>query len=146
MAALGELGAAVGDPGFVSDFLYQAFEGYRAFVAKVVMATVEADTSWSRVQAGVGLLRLGALPRLLHLFRALPPAATARLAEKADAATLAGYQKLLSANLTTPPQQTQAALPTRLGGCGMVRYEELRAQAWLASWLGTFPAVRALAG
>ena len=91
MAALGELGAAVGGPGFVSDFLDQAFEGYRAFVAKVAAATVEADTSWSRVQAGVGLLRLCALPRLLHLFRALPPAATARLAEKADAATLAGY-------------------------------------------------------
>ena len=28
----------------------------------------------------------------------------------------------------------------------MVRYEELRAQAWLGSWLGTLPAVRALAG
>ena len=58
LAALGELGAAVGDPGFVSDLLDQAFEGYQAFVAKVVAATVEADTSWSRVQAGVGLLRL----------------------------------------------------------------------------------------
>ena len=28
----------------------------------------------------------------------------------------------------------------------MVRYQELRAQAWLGSWPGTFPAVRALAG
>ena len=28
----------------------------------------------------------------------------------------------------------------------MVRYQELRAQAWLGSWLGTLPAVRALAG
>ena len=146
MAALGELGAAVGDAGFVSDFLDQAFSAYQAFVGKVVAATVEADSSWSRVQAGVGLLRLCALPRLLHLFRALPPAATLGLAEKADVATLAGYQKLLTANLTTAPQQTQAALPTRLGGAGLLRFKDLRAQAWLGSWLGTLPAVRDLTG
>ena len=28
----------------------------------------------------------------------------------------------------------------------MVRFQGLRAQAWLGSWLGAFPAVRALAG
>ena len=146
LAALGELGAAVGEAGFVAEFLDQAYDAYQVFVGKVVAATVEADSSWSRVQAGVGLLRLCALPRLLHLFRALPPAATSGLAERADAATLAGYQKLLITNLTTAPQQTQAALPPRLGGCGMVRFQGLRAQAWLGSWLGTLPAVRALAG
>ena len=27
-----------------------------------------------------------------------------------------------------------------------MRFKELRAQAWLGSWLGTLPAVRALAG
>ena len=146
LASLGELGAVVGDAGLVSDFLDQAVEGYKAFVGKVVAASVEADNSWSRVQAGVGLLRPCALPRLLHLFRALPPAATLGLAEKADAATLEAYEKLLTAKLTTPAQQTQAALPTRLGGSGMLRFKELRAQAWLGSWLGTLPAVRALAG
>ena len=66
--------------------------------------------------------------------------------KKADAATLEAYEKLLTAKLTTPAQQTQTALPTRLGGCGMLRFRELRAQAWLGSWLGTLPAVRALAG
>ena len=28
----------------------------------------------------------------------------------------------------------------------MLRFKDLRAQAWLGSWLGTLPAVRALAG
>ena len=87
-----------------------------------------------------------ALPRLLHLFRALPPASTAPLATAADSATLAAFEKILTAKLVTPPQQTQAALPTRLGGCGLLRFKELRAQAWLGSWLGTLPAVRALGG
>jgi len=146
LAALGELGAVVGDPGLVAEFLDQALKGYQAFVGKVVATSVEADRSWSRVQAGVGLLRLCALPRLLHLFRALPPEATLGFAEKADDATLAGYEKLLTAKLTTLPQQTQAALPARLGGSGVLRFKELRAQAWLGSWLGTLPAVRALAG
>ena len=87
------------------------------------------------------LLRLRALPRLLHLFRALPPAATLEFAAQADAATLEGYEKLLTAKLTTSPQQTQAALPARLGGSGMLRFTELRAQAWLGSWLTTLPRV-----
>ena len=65
-------------------------------------------------------------------------------AERADSATVAGYEKLLTAKLTTLPQQTQAALPTRLGGAGLLRFKDLRAQAWLGSWLGTLPAVRAL--
>ena len=112
----------------------------------MLAATLEADASWSRVQAGAGLLRLCALPRLLHLFRALPPETTLSLAEKADAAALSTYEKLLTAKLTSSPQQTQAALPTRLGGSGLLRFKELRAQAWLGSWLGTLPAVRALAG
>ena len=98
-------------------------------MGKVVTASAEADRNWSRVQAGGGLLRLCALPRLLHLFRALPPAATLGLAEKADAATLEAYEKLLTAKLTTPAQQTQTPLPTRLGGRGMLRFRELRAQA-----------------
>ena len=127
-------------------FLDQAFAGYQPFVGKIVAVAVEADSSWSRVQAGVGLLRLCALPRLLRLFRALPPAVTLGLAEKADAAALEANEELLTAKLTTPAQQTQPALPTRLGGCGMLRFRELRAQAWLGSWIGTLPAVRALAG
>ena len=57
LAALGELGGVVGDAGLVADFLDQAFEGCRLFVGKVVAASVEADRSWGRVQAGVGLLR-----------------------------------------------------------------------------------------
>ena len=146
LAALGDLGAVVGDEGLTSDFLDQALSGYQAFVGKVVGCTVEADRSWSRVQAGVGLLRLCALPRILHLFRALPPAATFGFAEKADQATLEAYEKLLTAKLTTRSQQTQAALPTRLGGSGLLRFKKLRAQAWLGSWLGTLPAVRSLAG
>ena len=85
---------ALRDAGLVADVLEQALEGCRLFVSKVVAASVEADSSWGRVQAGVGLLRLCALPRLLHLFRALPPAATMGLAEKADAATLEAYEKL----------------------------------------------------
>ena len=79
----------MGNTGFVSEFLNQAYEGYRAFLAKVLAATLEADASWSRVQAGAGLLRLCALPRRLHLSRALPPGATLALAEAADAAGLA---------------------------------------------------------
>ena len=79
-------------------------------------------------------------------FPGLAPAATLEFAEIADSATLASYEKLLTTKLTTDPQQTQAALPTRLGGCGMLRFKDLRAQAWLGSWLGTLPAVRALAG
>ena len=90
----------MGDPGFVLAFLDQALTGYQAFLGRVVTATVEADSSWSRVQAGVGLLRLCGLPRLLHLFRALSPAATLGLAEKADAAVRTTYEKLLTANLT----------------------------------------------
>ena len=107
LAALGELGAVVGEAGLVDGFLNQAMEGYRGFVGKVVAATVEADANWSKVQTGAGLLRLCALPRLLHLFRALPPAATREFAESADAATLTSYEKLLTAKLTTPAQQTQ---------------------------------------
>ena len=84
-------------------------------------------SSWSRTQAGVGLLRQCALPRLLHLFRALLPAATLAFAEEADRATLEAYEKLLTAKLTTTPQQTQTSLPTRLGGCGMLRFKGLRA-------------------
>ena len=87
-----------------------------------------------------------ALPRLLHLCRALSPEATENFAEEADATSLAAYEQVLTAKLTTISQQNQAALPTRLGGCGMVRFKDLRAQAWLESWLGTLPAVRALAG
>ena len=146
LAALEELGAVVGDTGLVAGFLDQALDGYRAFVGKVVAAAVESDASWSRTQAGVGLLRLCALPRLLHLFRALPPAATRGFAESADAATHASYEKLLTARVTTPSQQTQTALPTRLGGNGLLRFKELGAQAWLGSWLGTLPAVRTLVG
>ena len=70
VAALGELGAVVGDDGLVAAFLDKAFLAYEAFTGKVVAATVEADPHWSRVQSGAGLLRLCALPRLLHLFRA----------------------------------------------------------------------------
>ena len=88
LAALGELGAAVGDPGLVADFLSQALRAYQAFLDKVVEATEGADAHWSRVQGGVGLLRLCALPRLLHLFRSLSPEATAAFAEEADTATL----------------------------------------------------------
>ena len=146
LAALGELGAVVGDAGLVASFLEQALRGYRAFTEKVVAATLEADAHWSRVQAGAGLLRLCALPRLLHLFRALPPEATEGFAADADAATLDAYERILTAKLTTLPQQTQAALPTRLGGSGMLRFRDLRAQAWLSSWLATLPAVRGLAG
>ena len=146
LAALGELGSVIGHPTMIEAFLEQSLAGYRVFVGQVVGAAFEADTSWSRVQGGVGLLRLCALPRLLHLFRALPPAATLGFAEKADQATLDSYEKLLTAKLITQPQQTQAALPTRLGGSGLLRFRGLRAQAWLGSWLGTLPAVRALAG
>ena len=64
LAALGELGAAVGSASFVTGFLEQALAGYRAFTDKVVEATLEADRHWSRVQGGAGLLRLCALPRL----------------------------------------------------------------------------------
>ena len=74
-APAGELGAAVGDPGLLKDFLGQALTAYQAFTEKVVAAAVEADGHWSRAQVGVGLLRLCALPRPLHLFRALPPRA-----------------------------------------------------------------------
>ena len=102
LAALGELGAVVGDAGLVAGFLNQALEGYRGFVGKVVAATVEADASWSRVQTGAGLLRLCALPRLLHLFRALPPAATREFAESADSATLASYETVSYTHLTLP--------------------------------------------
>ena len=146
LAALGDAGAVVGDQGLVADFLEQAVQGYEAFLGKLEMTVAEADSAWSRVQAGAGLLRLCALPRLLHFFRALPPAATTAFAERADRATKETYEKLLTAKLTTTSQQNQAALPTRLGGNGLLRFKELRAQAWLGSWLGTLPAVRALAG
>ena len=136
----------VGSASFVAGFLEQALAGYCSFTDKVVGATLEADRHWSRVQGGAGLLRLCALPRLLHLFRALPPGTTASFAEGADAATQAAYERILTAKLTTASQQNQAALPTRLGGCGMLRFRNLQAQAWLGSWLGTLPAVRALAG
>jgi len=62
------------------------------------------------------------------------------------AASLASYEKLLTAKLTSPAQQTQVALPTNLGGSGLLSFKELAAQAWLGSWLGTLPAVRVLAG
>ena len=146
LAALGELGAAVGSSDWVNDFLKQALEGYRTFTSRLVAATLEADRHWSRAQAGAGLLRLCALPRLLHFFRALSPAATEAFAEAADATSLAAYEQVLTAKLTAASQQNQAALPTRLGGCGMLRFKDLRAQAWLGSWLGTLPAVRGLAG
>ena len=45
LAALGELGAAVGEAGFVAEFLDQAYDAYQAFVGKVVSATVEADST-----------------------------------------------------------------------------------------------------
>ena len=125
----------VGHSRLVHAFLDQTLAGYQAFVGQVVGSVLEAETSWSRVQGGVGLLRLCALPRLLHLFRALPPAATLGFAEKADQATLDSYEKLLTAKLITQPQQTQAALPTRLGGSGLLRFRGLRAQAWLGAWL-----------
>ena len=125
LAALGELGAAVGDPGLLKDFLGQALTAYQAFTEKVVAAAVEADGHWSRAQVGVGLLRLCALPRLLHLFRALPPESTTELADAADAATLNACAKILKAPLTTPAQQKQAALPPRLGGCGWWRFRNL---------------------
>ena len=105
LAALGELGAAVGEPGLVAEFLSQALRAYKAFTAKVVVATEEADAHWSRVQGGMGLLRLCALPRLLHLFRALTPEVTAAFAERADALILEAYEKILTAKLTTPAQQ-----------------------------------------
>ena len=146
LAALGELGAAVGEPGLVAAFLSQALRGYAASTDKVVAATEEPDSHWSRVQGGAGLLRLCALPRLLHLFRALSPEATAAFAEEAEAVTLRAYERILAARLTTLPQQTQTALPTREGGCGILRFKDLRAQAWLSSWLATLPAVRALGG
>ena len=53
MAALGELGAAVGEPGLVAGLLSQALRAYKAFTEKVVAATVESDAHWSRVQGGV---------------------------------------------------------------------------------------------
>ena len=109
-------------------------------------ATEEADSHWSRVQGGAGLIRLCALPRLLHLFRALSPEATAAFAEEADAVALRAYERILAARLTMLPQQNQAALPTRLGVCGILRFKDLRAQAWLSSWLATLPGVRALGG
>ena len=87
----------------VQKFSDQALLGYKAFLGQVVGATFEADASWSRTQAGVGLLRQCALPRLLHLSRALPPAATLAFAEEADKATLEAYEKLLTAKLTTTP-------------------------------------------
>ena len=146
LAPLGELGAAVGSASFVAGSLEQALAGYRAFTDKVVEATLEADRHWRRAQGGAGLLHLCALPQLLHLFRALSPDATASLAAGADAATQAAHEGVLTAELTTASQQNQAAVPTRLGGCGMLRFRNLRAQAWLGSWLGTLPAVRALAG
>ena len=55
LAALGELGAAVGSSDWVGDFLKQAFEGYRTFTSRVVAATLTADRHWSRAQAGVNL-------------------------------------------------------------------------------------------
>ena len=79
----------------------KALLAYEAFTAKVVAAAVEADPHWSRVQSGAGLLRLCAVPRLLHLFRALSPEATAVFAGRADAATLRAYEKVLTAKLTT---------------------------------------------
>ena len=94
----------VGEDSLVSAFLEQALRGYSTFLDKVVSSAVEADGSWSSVQASVGLLRLCALPRLLHLFRALPPAATRGFAESADSAKLASYEKLFTAKLTTLPQ------------------------------------------
>ena len=57
-----------------------------------------------------------ALPRLLHLFRALSPEATENFAEEADATSLAAYEQVLTAKLAPISQQNQAALPTRLGG------------------------------
>ena len=55
LAARGELGAAVGDPGLLKDFLGQALTAYKAFTEKVVAAAaVEADGHWSRAQVGVG--------------------------------------------------------------------------------------------
>ena len=105
----------VGDPGLLAVSLEQ---GYEAFLGKLKMTVAEADGTWSRVQAGTGLLRLCALPRFLDFFQALPPAATAAFAERADGATQETYEKLLTAKLTTTPQQTQAALPARLGWGG----------------------------
>ena len=105
LAALGELGAAVGSSDWVGDFLKQAFEGYRTFTSRVVAATLTADRHWSRAQAGAGLLRTCALPRLLHLFRALSPEAIEKFAEEADTTSRAAYEQVLTAKLTTTSQQ-----------------------------------------
>ena len=58
LAALGEPGSVVGHSRLVHAFLDQTLAGYQAFVGQVVGSALEADTSWSRVQGGVGLLRL----------------------------------------------------------------------------------------
>ena len=67
-----------------------------------------------------------ALPRLLHLFRALSPEATENFAEEADATSLAACEQVLTAKLTTSTQQNHAALPTRFGG---LRYGALQGSA-----------------
>ena len=116
LAALGELGAVVGSASFVAGFLEQALAGYRSFTDKVVGATLEADRHWSRVQGGAGLLRLCALPRLLHLFRALSPDTTASFAEGADAAVRVGVHRVrlpVDATLHQHAGQTACALHRR---------------------------------
>ena len=110
----------MGDQGLVADFLEQAVQGYEAFLGKLEMTVAEADGTWSRVQAGTGLLRLCALPRLLHFFRALPPAATTAFAERADAASLQAYVDSFK----------HGALPHGGGGVGSARP-------------ASFPAIRA---
>jgi len=107
---------------------------------------VEADPAWGRAQVAAGLLRLTALPRVGHLLRALPPSDTAAFAAGVDRATRAAYEKIMTLKLTTLPQQTQTALPVRLGGSGLQSAMTVRAAAWVGSWLATLPQVRALVG
>ena len=52
----------------------------------------------------------------------------------------------MTLKLTTLPQQTQTALPVRLGGSGLQSAMTVRAAAWVGSWMSTLPQVRSLVG
>ena len=115
-------------------------------VARVAAVSAEVDAAWSRSQAGAGLLRVTALPRVGWLLRALHPTATEAFATGVDQTTRAAYEKIMTLKLTTLPQQTQAALPVRLGGNGFQLAMTIRVAAWVGSWLATLPLVRELVG
>ena len=79
LAALGELGAAVGDAGLLKDFLGQALAAYQAFTGKVVAAVVDGVAEAAVV--GIKWLRFVTSPHAQRLRLGIPIAVTHKFIE-----------------------------------------------------------------